>query len=468
MSQETELFFRGPDFDFEFAVSDALIFNLYSYRILVFKVDGLQGHIRATEALQKGLQNLVKRCPPLGGKVVFIKSKPGEQQGWKKALPSTGIKLVVRDLRSQLNYSQLEAKDFPPSAFKCDQVVPISPAPILEGEAPGSVFQFTWIEGGALLTVGIDHPIADGNAMNTLMGLLAEECRRAQVPSLATNETVSEEAQVLGIDRTPVRSLESKTKANPEDHLAYTFLPEPPGHHEESHGKEPEIDLYMFTITSEKLVELKEAAMDGGHISTHDAICALTWRSSMLARYHAGTIKDLDTTVSLNLPTNCREFMELDRNYVGNAVYFIQCKMPLRELLQLDSLPTIAKMIRAQLEARNHELIAGFHSLVKSLPNLSQMTFGWIPDITTTAFCLGSSWKADQMYGSNWGDVFGPVRRFRSPDVGFFGVFKGFTFICPPIPGTGAAEFQTWLEPAGWEILQKDELFQKYCTRIGV
>src|ERR1700753_2243522 len=123
--QEGEFYFKGPDFDFDFAVNDALIFNLYSYRILVFKIDGHQSHIATTEILKRGLQKVVERCPPLGGKIVFIDTKPGEQQGWKKALPGPGIKLVVRDLRSKLNYADLEAKGFPAGAFKCEDVVPI-------------------------------------------------------------------------------------------------------------------------------------------------------------------------------------------------------------------------------------------------------------------------------------------------------------------------------------------------------
>jgi hypothetical protein len=148
-------------------------------------------------------------------------------------------------------------------------------------------------------------------------------------------------------------------------------------------------------------------------------------------------------------------------------VYFITCKMPLRQLLKPGSLPIAAKMIRTQLEARSSELVAGYHSLVKSLPSLSQMIFGWVPNVTTTAFAVGSSWKSNQMYGADWGSAFGPVMRFRSPDVGFFGVFKGLTMVCPRLPESGTAEFQTWLEPAGWKSLQEDELFSRFCIRVG-
>lgn len=461
---EGEFFFKGPDFDFDFAVNDALIFNLYSYRILVFKIEDPSGHEITTKALKVALHKVVERCPPLGGVVISLENQPREQHGWRKAKPGPGIKLVVRDLRSSLDYHELEARDFPPEAFRCEDVVPISPAPIMEGEAPGSVFQYTWIRGGGLLTVGIDHPVADGNGMNTIMGLLAEECKRAHVPDSADSTQIK---AILGTDRSSVRALESKFKNKPEDHPSYTVLPGPPSH-EEDHGPEPDISQFMFAVSPSKLEELKNAAkITNPRVSAHDAISALTWRSVMLSRFSSGTITDLDTEVEFHCPTDVRRFIDLDPDYIGNAVYFIAIKMPLHELLAADSLPKVASKIRTTLESRDRDLIAGYHSLVKSLPDLSQMTFGWISRVTTTAFVLGTSWKAGQMYGADWGSAFGPVMRFRSPDVGFFGVFKGLTFICPRVWGTGPAEFQTWLEPDGWKALQEDELFSRFCRRIA-
>jgi hypothetical protein len=465
-----EFYFKSPDFDFELAVNDALIFNLYSYRILIFKMDGNWNHHASTEVLKQGLQKLTERCPPLGGKVVSIEHLVEEQHGWKKVIPGPGIKLVVRDLRSELKYADLEAREFPAEALICEQVVPISPAPIMEGEAPGSVFQYTWIDGGALLAVGIDHPITDGNGMNTIMGMLAEECRRAQSGQPSPKTYEPRDATVLGTDRSLIRSLENNAKNSPNYHRSYTFLDQPPLHVEEKIESDPKMDtdMYMFQILPEKLVELKNAASTNGlKISTHDALSALTWRSVMISRYKAGVIKDLDTEVEFHLPTDVRGLLGLDKDYVGNAVYFITCTMRLRELIQPDSLPKAAALIRKQLSARNADLIAGYHSLVKSLADLSQMTFGWIQNVTTTAFAIGSSWKANQMYGADWGSAFGPVMRFRSPDVGFFGVFRGLAFVCPRVQGTGPAEIQMWLEPVGWEALQNDKLFMKFYEKIG-
>jgi hypothetical protein len=153
MDPEGEFFFARPYIDFDFAISDARGPNLYSYRILVFKIDSLSAHVATTNALKKGLQKLVERCPPLGGIVAPVENKPGEQGGWKKVVPGPGIKLIVRDLRSKLSYQDIEVRDFPTEAFKCDDVVPYSLVQIMEDEAAGSVFQYTWIKGGALLTL---------------------------------------------------------------------------------------------------------------------------------------------------------------------------------------------------------------------------------------------------------------------------------------------------------------------------
>jgi hypothetical protein len=456
-------FFPGPDFNFDFAVIDSFIFNLYSYRILVFKIDDLTGHDTTTEALKLALEKLVHRCPPLGGIVINTEDQPGEQGGWKKALPGPGIKLVVRDLRDKLDYADLEAKDFPPEAFKCEETVPISPALIVGGEAPGSVFQYSWIKGGALLSVGIDHPISDGNGMNLIMGLIAEECKRAALGAEANGVCKQE---VIGMDRSVVRALEGKTLARPEDHPAYHFLDAPPVQ-VKSKGPEPNNNLFMFQITPSKLAELKAAAAGlNPKVSTHDAICALMWRASMLSRYKAGTVSDLDEEVDFHIPTDIRRFIGLEPDYIGNAVYFITCKIRLAELLEPTSLPKVAALIRSALDSRSYERMAGHHALMKSLPHIGQQTIHGLARMNKTAFALGSSWRAQQMYGADWGSAFGPVMRFRSPDLGFFGSFRGMSFICPRVQGQGKAEFQTWLEPEGWEFLQKDEMWANFCERI--
>lgn len=468
MESKTEYCFAagpGNEFDFDYAVNDALIFNLYSYRILVFKIDDPSNYQASTDAIKVALQNLVRRCPPLGGTIVFTEDKPGMQHGWKKVYPGPGIKLVTHDLRVKLDYSALEARDFPTDLLASKDLVPISLAPIMEGDAPGSVFQYTLITGGALLTVGINHTVTDGNGMNTVMGMLAEECKRAQMKPVQENGSLV--PTIVGTDRNHVRALDGKTKNRPEDHPSYTFLTELPSH-DEDHGPESDIAAFMFAIDTKKQAELKSIANAiNPRISTHDGISALIWRSVIVARCAMGVLTDLDADAEFHVPTDCRRFVGLENNYIGNMVYYVTCTMPIRELLAPDSLPKAAALIRAALESRNKELIAGYHNLCKSLANLNQMTFGWIPRLETTAVSIGSSWRANQMYGADWGDAFGPVKRFRSPDVGFFGIFKGLPFICPPLPDTGLAEFQVWLNEKGWQALQKDGLFTRFCTRIG-
>lgn len=55
MTVEGEFFFEGPDFNFDFAINDALMLNLYSDRISVFKIASSSGHAATTEALKIAL-----------------------------------------------------------------------------------------------------------------------------------------------------------------------------------------------------------------------------------------------------------------------------------------------------------------------------------------------------------------------------------------------------------------------------
>lgn len=89
----------------------------------------------------------------------------------------------------------------------------------------------------------------------------------------------------------------------------------------------------------------------------------------MLSRYTAGTITNLQEEVELRVPTDICRYIGLNNDYIGNAVYFSCCKIPLQNLLEASSLPKVAALIRETLDSRSRELVAGFHSLLKSLPD---------------------------------------------------------------------------------------------------
>lgn len=463
MNYKQQFFFRGPDFDFDFAITDALKINSYSYRILIFKIDSVFSYVATTETLKIALQKVVEKCPPLGS--VIVENHTGEQPGWKKALPGPGIKLVVRDLRRELDYRHLEANDFPPQALKSEDLVPISVAPITQGEAPGSVFQYTWINGGALLTIGINQPITDGNGMNQIIGMIAEECKQISA-GINPNELFQHEP--MGMDRSLIREVRGTEFTRPEDHPSYDWLDTVPSHEEkDNQHQEPNISMFTIQITPSKLASLKAAAnITNPRVSTHDAVCALIWRATMLSRYAAGIITNLDEQVHFFMPTDVRRLLGLPKDYIGRAVYHVTCKLPLRDLLDATSLPTVTSLIRSTLESRSKARVEGFYTLLHSLPGIRQISCACMKTKLTTAFVMGSSWRADQMYGSDWGGEFGPVIRLRSPDVGFFGSLKGQGMICPRVRGKGAAEVQMWVADEGWEALKRDEMFGRYCERI--
>lgn len=160
-------------------------------------------------------------------------------------------------------------------------------------------------------------------------------------------------------------------------------------------------------------------------VSTHDAVCALTWRAITLSRYATGIITNLNEHVEFHMPTDVRRYINLPNAYIGNAVYYVTCNLSLKDLLDPTSLPKVASMIRSALDSRSKERIAGWYTLLKSLPDVRQARSAWANKMHTTAFVIGSSWRADSMYSADWGEDFGPVIRCRSPDVRFFGALKG-------------------------------------------
>lgn len=147
-------------------------------------------------------------------------------------------------------------------------------------------------------------------------------------------------------------------------------------------------------------------------------------------------------------------------------VYFMSCSMTLAELLLPSSLPTAAALIRKDLLRIDKDHVVGLLRLGAALPHTGMLLWAAVPTFTTTCVGLATSWKADSMYGADWGPVFGGVRRFRCPDTGFLASFQGGPFVLPRVNGMGPAEVLMWLAPKGRDALRKDELFNRFLMEV--
>ena len=281
----------------------------------------------------------------------------------------------------KINFQHLRQAHFSSSLLHTEQLCPF-PEPVYVRDSPIDVCRLraNFVDGGLLLVVSIIHTVRDGRAISDVIKIFAEKLREEQKRELPSRSTGHEETpkQVYSFNRASLLSGNGLLGAI-ENHPGWTVSPLafPPD------SATTETLCTAFHINSNSLRTLKQVASllwplsstsaaihvshlpedQRGHslqqpitISTHDAIAALIWRSTILARHRAGILSDLITT-SLIQPVDCRSRLQLPEPYFGNAVYGIKATLDIAQFLagtdsfgtsQTSGLQAAARAIRAE------------------------------------------------------------------------------------------------------------------------
>ena len=226
--RDHNVFIPGPSFHVELAALDALHPVHYSRRLLIFRCESSTQRAAQLIALKSGLQDLVSRCPILGG---IISPLPPDEahdvhEDWRTILPGQGLELVVRDLRIKLvSFAELERANFPPVQLPYDLLVPVPQNISNDRSYAACKIQFSAIEGGTIVTLAHSHTVADGVGTNELMRVLSEATRLAQEDGkegLANEGRANIVTSVIGEDRSVMRNITSDITFDIQHHPAYT------------------------------------------------------------------------------------------------------------------------------------------------------------------------------------------------------------------------------------------------------
>lgn len=294
---------KGPDFHIDLSALDARHVLHYSRRLLFFGCTSRAQHDAQLAALEKGLESLLKRCPILGG-IVAAPNKDSNDPLARGIVPGPGIELNVKDLSASMpSLNDLVKDNFASRHLKWEQLMPV-PAD-LDNEMPYPAFkvQFSSIDRGAILTFAMSHTVSDGNGMDELMRILAEEVRNS---NSSMNPITN---GYIGMDRGPIRNVKNDIPFDINEQPAYRWKeqipPQPPHPFRAATAELP----LIIQISPAKLRQLKSDATtpDAPPISTHDAIVALMWRSLLLIRSRRTDSKpDHSMKTNLFLPSDCR------------------------------------------------------------------------------------------------------------------------------------------------------------------
>ncbi|KAK5713470.1 proliferating cell nuclear antigen [Elasticomyces elasticus] len=442
-------FLSGSDFQVNLAAIDALHPVHYGRRLLIFRCSSDEQRVAQIAGLKAGLHVLVRRCPVLGGNVVPQLHKDDTQPIWSNIETGNGLQLVVRDLRNALpTFTELEANDFQPSSLPYDLLVPV-PADIGKDQAHlACKVQYSSIDGGTILTWAISHSVTDGSGNNELTRILSEQVRLFGLG--ADSNTTN--GPLLGLDRTPTRNITSAIPFHVDHHRgcanaleklappeALSFL-----------ATSPEVPV-LLRITAANLAKLKSDATqpEATPISTHDALVALMWRSTMLIRSRRSQEShDLpaSTATTLYFPSDARRHLGISPSYIGNAVYQLAASEQISKVLASNGLQYAASAMRKAVKSVNTELVKSYFAEV----NKRWVPWAWQTAgsaLATIGLPMGTNWTSGSLYLDDWGEAFGPVVSFRYPGQ------AGLAAVLPQLPN-GDAEVIVCVMPGEVGVLK--------------
>ncbi|KAJ7261812.1 hypothetical protein B0H12DRAFT_337616 [Mycena haematopus] len=463
------LFIQGPAFHVDLPPIDARHMFHFSRRLLFFRCTSDAQRDAQLAAFKTGIQALLVRCPILGGVVTPLPpdAATADKQDWRTIVPGQGIELVIKDLRKNIPaFEELEATNFPPLHFPWALLMPIPKDLSPDRPHDACKLQFSAIDGGTILTFAMSHCVSDGTGTDEWIRILIEETRLAQQDSTQRSETMT-----VGLDRSVLCNIQSDLAFNIEHHPAYMLKKPPVPVSEELAPMSKDSGVFgvsrseipvLLRLSPAGLAQLKaDATTLGERISTHDALCALMWRTVLLIRSRRPSWQSVPPSATTNLfmPTNARRLLpDLPSPYVGNAVYQLIAALNLGTLLSTSGLQRAAAEVRRAIAAITPELVASYMTFIRDPIASRFIEYQFMNGTTSTTglamgTCLGSG---DIMYGSDWGEAFGSLVSFRL-------IGEPGNVVIPRRPD-GSAELILSLLPEEVDILKGAEGFGKYSA----
>ena len=460
---------RGPPFELRLSHWDKRMTPLYSKRLLCFSLpnNNYEQNEFIVDILLKALQSTVKELPFLAGSIVpFSKEQP-----WLRDIrPDGAAYLETKDLTKEISFSDLRNAHFAPSLLDVKKLCPF-PKAVYGQEDVLDVCRIraNFVNGGLILVVSILHTVCDGRGITEVIKVFAQKICQMQKGGLKGSVSAEHEAtarDVYRLDRSTL--LYGKGVGCIEDHPCWTaspiksFVSFPSG----------TTHCVVLRIDGHSMDQLKSVAssdLSDTYISTQDAVAALIWRSTMLARFRAGIIKK-DAMTHLAMPIDCRSRLNLSEPYHGNAIYGIAYSRSLQELLgdnefdddtdipKIVSLQTSARIIRQGIICTTEDKFRDLLAFVERTNLETQTRLSYVDDLAFGSLFLTSYFRFGTYeldFGATLGDK---IEAFRLPSEG---LVPGMPVILPRLPD-GSCEFAMTERADVVKYVLEDATFRRF------
>lgn len=482
-----------PPFTLQLSHWDKRMTSMYSKRVLCFPSpnNSIEHNEHIARLLLAALQSTVEELPFLAGSVVpFSKDQP-----WLHDLrPHGAAYLEVRNLSQEIKFLDLRKARFSSTLLDTEQLCPFPEAVyIRDGPVDVCRLRANFVDGGLLLVVSIIHTVCDGRGISNVLEIFADKFRKAQVGELANQSTGHEEMpkRTFSFNRTSVLSGNGLPGAI-ENHPAWTTSPLPV----HAGFTSTKTLCTTFHISSDSLRVLKQVASssspstpasdttnishtpDGqqslsseqaSSISTHDAIAALIWRSTMLARHRAGILSE-GTLTHFSQAVDCRSRLRLPEPYFGNAIYAIKTSLALSHLTcatdssnvsRIAGIQAAAQAIRAEVNDATADKFRDLLSFVERT-EMEVLTRPSVLEDLSIGSILFVSYFKFEMHEIDFGEALGgKMEAFRIPSRG---LLPGMPVVLPRLPD-GSCEFVINEQEEVMKFFAEDEVFRRFASR---
>ncbi|OAL02675.1 acetyltransferase [Phaeosphaeriaceae sp. SRC1lsM3a] len=468
------------DMELDLLGAQPALFRLYTQLAFVFRAPEQVQHDTIVSTLTAGLERLGQAFPYLAGQVVNTNQEPDGRPSYRIRPLEAAPRLIVRNFENDAaipSLARLEEAQYPMSMLHedvwapCPTIAslafdPTKPSGSSNEPAPVMLVQLSFIKGGLVICVNMQHNVCDMMGQAAAIGWLSRACRNEKF--------TQDELDIGNADRRATVPSTSGTTHDLLDDLEDQLLPT----NNDPHGSPVTVSTpapvpppcswayYKFSSSSQqRLKDLATAELPDDStkfISTDDALSAFIFKSVLHGRRHR--LPDETRIVSLARAVDARRYLNVPVDYPGILQNMAYTKHSLAELSDLP-LGHIAAGLRRQVDPETSNVARRTRSLITFLSqapeNMSKVSFTarqkYDADIAL------SSWSKVSAYDWDFGLDLGPAVAVRRP--GFIPV-ESLMYIMPK-DRDGSTAVAMCLREEDVKRLQEDEEWTRFVEYVG-
>lgn len=358
------------------------LFKLYTQLAFIFRAPEHVQRDIIVSTLAAGLERLAQAFPWVAGQVININSEHTGYPSYRIRSLRTAPDLIIRDYEDDPaipTFAQLESTQYPMSMLHEDMWAPCptiaslafdqtKPSGSANEPAPVMMVQLSFIKGGLVLCINMQHNVCDMMGQAAVMGWLSRACRNEKF--------TPDELEVGNADRrvtvAPVVSLAQDIRDDLEEQLLSpnNDLEDSVETMASSISVPPPCSwaYYKLSLTSQqRLKDLASTELPDDFnkfISTDDALSAFIFRSILRSRRHR--LPDESRIVSLARAVDARRYLNVSANYPGILQNMAYTKHSIANFSNLP-LGYIAADLRRQIDPETSNLARRTRSLITFL-----------------------------------------------------------------------------------------------------